>query len=145
MRASIIVTWHPLSTNHRWYVRHWISAPRQYCQLHSQPFYNWPCVVHKRIYACLMIHFSAQCRFSKEFKCYAVQLRGNLILARPTFGEYTQTLDWVLSSARYSSRECTGKHSAALRFTQLEYCEVHCVHVSCTGRAQAQLFLTRVL
>ena len=70
---------------------------------------------------------------------YTALLTGNLILARPTLGEYMRAPDRVLSSAGYSTRERTGKHSLALRSNTAR-------HVVCyAGQAQAQLFLIRAL
>ena len=56
-----------------------------------------------------------------------------------TLGEYTRAPDRVLSSAQYSTRERTGKHSLALRSNTVR--RVLCY----AGQAQAQLFLIRAL
>ena len=70
---------------------------------------------------------------------YTVQLTGNLILARPTLGEYTRAPDRVLSNARYSTHERTGKHLLALRSNTAR--RVVCY----ADQAKTQLFLIRAL
>ena len=95
----------------------------------------WACLLASAVLATRVYSPSAR----EKQASITVQFTGNLILTRLTLGEYTRAPDRVLSSARYSTHERTGKHSLALRLNTAR--RVVCY----AGQAQAQLFLIRAL